>query len=246
MSLRPYLEHAGITLYHGDCREILHQLESETFDTVITDPPYLVSYAGRWDGSRSVIRGDSDPSWVVPVFTEIWRVLKKDSPCLTFYGWPQAELFLSAWKLIGYRPVSLIVLIKEQWGFGHFTRAQHEQVYLLAKGHPKKPRTALSDVLDWQQPSPQLHPNQKPLGAISKLVSAYTPPDAMILDPFCGSGTTLVAVRNWGRQAVGIEIDERFCEIAALRLSQEIFEFPPPVALAEQLRLPADGGTAQD
>jgi DNA modification methylase len=138
LPLRPYFEHAGITLYNGDCREVLPEFAAETFDTVITDPPYLVSYSGRWDGDRKIIHGDADPHWVHAAYAEMWRVSKPDSLCLTFYGWPNAETFLAAWKQIGYRPVSLIVFIKDRWGFGHFTRAQHEQMYLLAKGHPKR------------------------------------------------------------------------------------------------------------
>src|SRR5262245_38230541 len=108
MPLTPYVDHAGISLYHGDCREILPQLASESFDIVITDPPYLVSYSGRWGSDWRVIEGDSDidSDWVEPVFAELWRVLKPDSLCFTFYGWPQAETFLRAWKQAGLRPVT--------------------------------------------------------------------------------------------------------------------------------------------
>jgi DNA modification methylase len=225
MPLQPYFERDGITLYHGDCREILPELQSEGFDLVVTDPPYLVSYRGRWGENGDVIEGDSEPSWVQPVFAELWRLLKQDSLCLSFYGWPHAETFLANWKQIGFRPVSLIVLIKDRWGFGRFTRAQHEQAYLLAKGHPEKPVEAPSDVLDWEPIGSPLHPNQKPLGAISKLVAAYSPARSFILDPFCGSATTLVAARRLRLRAVGVEIEERFCETAALRLSQEVFDF---------------------
>ncbi len=226
MPLRPYFEDHSITLYHGDAREILPQLEPETFDMALTDPPYLVSYSGRWGSDLEIIQGDSESSWVEPVFTEIWRLLKPDSLCFSFYGWPHAETFLSTWKTIGFRPVSLIAFIKDRWGLGQFTRAQHETAYLLAKGRPRKPNAAISDVLDWEQTSPHLHPNQKPLRAISKVVSTYTSEHCRILDPFCGSGTTLIAARNLGRSAVGIELEERYCEIVALRFSQDVFTFP--------------------
>jgi DNA methylase len=99
-------------------------------------------------------------------------------------------------------------------------------VGIARKGHPAKPQGAISDVLEWHHVSPQLHANQKPLGAISKLLNCYSPEDAIVLDPFCGSGTTLVAARNSGRRAIGIEIEECFYEIAALRLSQQVLDFP--------------------
>ncbi len=233
----PYFENDGVTLYHGDCREILPELQFDSFDLVVTDPPYLVSYSGRWGSDQGLIEGDADSSWLLPVFAETWRVLKTDSLCLSFYGWPHADTFLSTWKQIGFRPVSHLALIKDRWGLGQFTRAQHEDAYLLAKGHPKKPDRAISDVFDWQGGGPLLHPNQKPLGAISKLIATYASELECILDPFSGSGTTLIAARNLGRHAVGIEIDERYCELAALRLSQQCFDFQEGITLPEQLQL---------
>ena len=78
----PYFEKDGITLFHGDCREILPQLPAESFGLVLTDPPYLVSYSGRWGGADDIIRGDSDPSWIRPVYRELWRLQQPDSLCL--------------------------------------------------------------------------------------------------------------------------------------------------------------------
>lgn len=226
MALTPYYEHDGITLYHGDSRELLPDLPSDSIDLVLTDPPYLVSYSGRWGGEGTIIKGDSDPTWVVPVYKQLFRILKPNSLCLTFYGWPQAEIFLSSWRQAGFRTISVFVLVKRRFGLGYFTRAQHEQAYLLAKGRPPKPVTVPSDVLVWENPSSPLHPNQKPIGAISTLVSSFSSTSSLILDPFCGSGTTLVAARMWGRRAIGIEIEERFCEVAAMRLSQHVLNFP--------------------
>jgi site-specific DNA-methyltransferase (adenine-specific) len=234
---KPYFEKDGIILYHGDCREILPELPPDSFDMVLTDPPYLVSYSGRWGSDWGVIEGDTDQCWVLPVYRELWRTLKPDALCATFYGWPSADIFFGAWNLIGFRPVSVLVLIKGRWGLGYFTRAQHEQAYLLAKGRPQKPQAAISDVLVWDDISHQVHPNQKPLGAISRLISIYSAERTSILDPFCGSGTTLVAARNLGRRAVGIELEERYCEVLARRLSQTVFHYREPIGPPEQLLL---------
>ena len=204
---------------------------------VLTDPPYLVSYSGRWGSDWGVIEGDANPGWVLPVYRELWRTLRPDSLCVSFYGWPSADVFFQVWASSGFRPVSVFVLIKERWGLGYFTRAQHEQAYLLAKGRPKKPAAAISDVLIWDDIGQQFHPNQKPLGAVSRLVSSFAVEGATILDPFCGSGPTLVAARNLGRRAVGIEIEERYCELAALRLSQQVIQFRESAAPPEQGQL---------
>jgi hypothetical protein len=153
--------------------------------------------------------------------------LKPNSFCANFYGWPYAEQFLAAWKLFGFRPVSHLVCIKNNIGLGYFSRSQHETAYLLAKGHPPRPEPAVSDVFTWEREPVTYHPAQKPLQVISRLIAAFTGEDALILDPFMGSGTTLVAARNLGRRAIGIEIDERYCDIAVQRLAQQVFDFRP-------------------
>ncbi len=84
MQLQPYFERDGITLYHGDCREILPEFADESFDLVLTEPPYLVFYRGRWGSDWGVIEGDSDPAWVLPVYRKRYRALKPDSLCITF------------------------------------------------------------------------------------------------------------------------------------------------------------------
>ena len=76
--MKPYFERDGIAIYHGDCREILQELPPESFDMVLTDPPYLVSYSGRWGSDRGLVEGDSDQSWVLPVYRGLWRALKPD------------------------------------------------------------------------------------------------------------------------------------------------------------------------
>lgn len=225
MALRPYYQREGITLYLGDNREILPQLRAESFDLAITDPPYLVSYSGRWGSDWEPIEGDSDPGWVLPCYSQLYRVLRPDSLCLTFYGWPHADIFLNSWRSVGFRPVSVCAFIKKRIGLGYFTRAQHELAYLLAKGRPKKPERAPSDVFEWEYSGEVFHPNQKPVGALARLIAAYTDDNSFVIDPFCGSGTTLLAARNCGVSAVGIEIEERFCEVAALRLSQQVLDF---------------------
>ena len=81
----------------------------------------------------------------------------------------------------------------------------------------------------------RLHPNEKPVSLLRYLLSKH--PARLIIDPFMGSGTTLVAVKELGRRAVGIEIEERYCEIAADRLAQEVFPFEEPFVQDEQIPL---------
>jgi DNA modification methylase len=78
---------------------------------------------------------------------------------------------------------------------------------------------------DSEQGQPRLHPTQKPLVLMEWIIGRYTEPEDVILDPFMGSATTLVAAKKCGHSAIGIEIEEKYCEIAAKRLSQEVFDF---------------------
>ena len=177
--------------------------------SLLTDPPYLVNYRGRWDGDRKTIVGDDDPSWLVPAFTEIWRVLKRDSFAISFYCWTcTADLFVGTFKATGFRPVSHLAFVKNVWGLGRFTRGQHETAYLLAKGRPKPPPRGISDVIEWERELDAVHPNQKPVAALYPLIAAYAPPGGVVLDPFMGSGSTLRAAKDFGLNAIGVEIEE--------------------------------------
>lgn len=221
----PYYDRHGITIHCGDCRDVMRSLVSESIDLVLTDPPYLVAYKGRWDGDKNQIAGDADPSWIQPAFSEIWRLMKPNSFCVSFYGWPHADTFLGIWKSIGFRPVSHLAFVKRQWGLGRFTRGSHETAYLLAKGSPAIPETAISDVIDWQRDEVAFHPNQKPVSALTPLIESYCPEAGIVLDPFMGSGSTLRAAKDLGVSAIGIEIEQRYCKKAVARMAQEVFAF---------------------
>lgn len=210
----------GITIYHGDCLQVLPTLPAESVDFVLTDPPYLVDYRGRWDGSRRAIVGDRDGNWVGPAFAEIYRVMKRDSFAVTTYGWPHSDLFVGTFRAIGFRLVSHIVFVKNVWGLGRFTRGRHETAFLLAKGRPPKPDRGIADVIEWTREEDAFHPNQKPVGALRPLIATYARLGGTVLDPFMGSGSTLVAAKELGNRAIGIEIEECYCRSAAGRLRQ--------------------------
>ena len=201
----------------GDCIEVMQDLPDRCVDLVVTDPPYLVSYTDR-EGRR--IANDDNSRGVEPAFAEVYRVLKPDSFCICFYGWNHAEKFLDAWKKAGFTPVGHFVWVKPYASKVGFARACHEQAYLLAKGHPRKPVDPPSDVLDWRYTGNKLHPTQKPVEALLPLIEAYSRRGDVVLDPFSGSGTTAVAARQLGRQPIGIEMDWNYCCVANERLMQ--------------------------
>jgi DNA modification methylase len=164
---------------------------------------------------------------LAPAFAEIYRVMKDGTFCVSFYGWPHADLFVGLWKQLGFRLISHLAFVKKVWGLGRFTRGQHETAYLLAKGHPRIPEDPISDTIEWEREPEALHPNQKPVAALSPLIAVFAPLQGTVLDPFMGSGSTLRAARDFGLSAIGIEIEHKYCRYAAERMAQGIL-FPWP------------------
>jgi site-specific DNA-methyltransferase (adenine-specific) len=205
-------------ILNGDCIEILKQMPNESIDLIVTDPPYLVNYTDR---SGRKIANDNTGQWLFPAFEQIFRVLKNHTFCISFYGWNNAEQFLTAWKSAGFVPVGHFVFVKRYASRTGYARAHHEQAYLLAKGNPAKPENPPADVFcNWRYTGNRLHPTQKPVEIILPLIEAYSRPNGIVLDPFAGSGTTVVAARKCHRQGIGIELNTRFCQVANYRLLQ--------------------------
>lgn len=208
-------------ILHSDCLNVMPQMANESIDFVATDPPYLVNYRPR-DGRRCA--GDDTDFWLEPAFREMYRVLKPDSFCATFYGWPWIERFMATWKECGFRPVSHITWLKSHCSREGYTRGFHEVGYLLAKGKPPRPKKPPPDVLPWEYTGNELHSNQKPVIAITPLVEAFSKPGDIVLDPFCGSGTTGVAAQLCNRRFVLIEKGWRHYQTAQERLSRDRLE----------------------
>lgn len=203
------------TVLHGDCTRILPQLPADSADFILTDPPYLVGYRDR---SGRTVKNDRNAEWLKPAFAGMHRVLKPNAFCVSFYGWNKADLFFEAWRAAGFRIVGHLVFRKRYSSGGAFLQYRHESAYLLAKGSPERPGKPLPDVLDWQYTGNRLHPTQKPVGSLKPLVEAFCPEGGLVLDPFCGSGSTLVAAAELGRDFFGIELDDAHHRTAYERL----------------------------
>jgi adenine-specific DNA-methyltransferase len=200
---------------HGDCIRVMRQMPDECVDMVLTDPPYVVNY--RASDGRSV-PNDDNTRWMFPAFSELYRVLKPNSYCVSFYGWGKADRFLSVWKECGFRPVGHFVWVKRYASRVRHVQMRHEQAYLLAKGEPKFPVCPPPDVLPWKYTGNRLHPTQKPVDSLTPLIEAFSKPHEIVLDPFAGSGSTGIAAWQCHRQFILIEKDETYYRAASHRL----------------------------
>ena len=207
----------------GDCTRLMADLDADSVDFVLTDPPYLVAYRDR---SGRTVANDDDDAWLGPAFRQIHRVMKDSTLCVSFYGWHKVDLFFAAWRAAGLTPVGHIVFRKSYTSARRLLQYQHEQAYLLCKGPTPRTSEPIPDVIDFPYSGNTLHPTQKPTEALEPLIHAFCPADGIVLDPFCGSGSTLLAAQNTGRRYVGIELDRAHHRTSCLRLGHASADLP--------------------
>jgi DNA modification methylase len=203
-------------IIHGNCLQVLPTLPNASIDAVITDPPYLGRYRDR---SGRTLANDDNPDVVAGVYAELYRVLTPDSFCVTFYGYPKLDAFVHAWTEAGFDTVGHIVWTKPYASSARFVRVTHESAYILAKGRPRKPERLLNDVQPWEYTGNVAHPTEKAVSVVMPLVETFSPRGGIVLDPFSGSGSTAVAAALSGRFYLGIELEEKYCQVARRRLA---------------------------
>lgn len=220
-----YYQDDLVTLYHGDCLE--HPEWWTGAGVLVTDPPYGISWDGvanysqgvrsdrKTSGNGNPIAGDNDLSARDKVL-EIW-------------GPNRAGIVFGTWKRP--RPQNTrhrLIWWKRGQAPGPANSAfmtQDEEIYILGEGWVKTAPPMRSVIETHEARSIEVqkigHPTPKPVGLMEILIERCPPPPpAVIADPFAGSGSTLVAAKLLGRKAIGVELEERYCEIAARRLSQ--------------------------
>lgn len=220
--MKPYYDEGGIQIYHGDCREILPNLR-RNIDAVITDPPYAVPTVVAQ--GRTVTRNLGDLSIIEAglglFLTAAFDLLRPTGRAFVFCD---GTSYPVVFRLVyGKFSTALLVWDKGQIGMGREFRKSHELIV-----HAWLPDTPIfadgigrPDVLTVPPVATEYrdHPAQKPVGLLHQLLAVA---GELVLDPFMGSGTTLRAAKDLGRRAIGIEIEERYCEIAAKRLAQSV------------------------
>ena len=233
--MKPYYEDAasGIVIYHGDCRELLPELKA---DVVVTDPPYGIALGAAFVRRAGREVGNGAGGWNESEDPFEWMALL--APTVEFFAAFQdrrrgadAE---NAARAAGFEPWHKFYLVKQApppTPRPTFVSAVEEA--LIARRPGAKWHGTGYEPNAWIGLTPNRrdeaqHPTQKPVEPMQRLVRCLAPPSGAVLDPFAGSGTTIVAAKLEGRRAIGIEIEERYCEIAAKRLAQSVLRFDAP------------------
>jgi site-specific DNA-methyltransferase (adenine-specific) len=206
--MKPYYEKDGIVIYNCDCREVLPFVGQ--FDLCLTDPPYGIDIASQpfnYQRAKGKEKEDWDESRPrADIFTTL-RTICKDQ---VFWGGNYfADLLPASRGWLCWRKPDRLPSMAD-YELAWTSRDMNSRMIEVTAADTNKERVG--------------HFCQKPLKVMTFSLSFF--PDARtIIDPFMGSGTTLVAAKQLCRKAVGIEINEKYCEIAALRLSQEVMDF---------------------
>ena len=230
--MTPYYSDASVTLYHGDCREVLPNIATKSVDLLLTDPPYGIGYvSGR--SQHGPIAGDDEATDLTPHLRLALRALRINRHFYVFGPLDIANLTVGATtELIwdkGRCPAGGNLSIPwggshERIAFGvwnpfpsqrgvgvHTVRLRRGSVLSVATGNTGR--------------GAQTHPTEKPVMLLRELIEASSRMGELVLDPFAGAGSTLIAAVQEGRRAIGIEIEEKYCEVIARRLSQPSLDF---------------------
>jgi DNA modification methylase len=214
----PYYEDENVTIFHGDCREIMPELD---FDVIVTDPPYGIGWSrgahpARSSAAHAGILNDHDTT----ARDEAHAISGHDRPAIMF-GSFYAPAPVNVKQILVWHKPNDAGVVGSTTGF----RRDAEPIYLCGditsrtvqwSSVLKSTRLSMKDIAQKSG-----HPHAKPEDVVRQLIELNA---GVVLDPFMGSGTTLRAAKDLGRKAIGIELDEQYCEIAANRMGQEVLD----------------------
>lgn len=215
----------SVQILQGDCIDVLRTVPPSSVDAVITDPPYGVDYQSshRSRGAFAKIANDERPFiWWLP---GAFRVLKDGGALLCFCHPHTQEQFRQAIEWAGFSIRSHVVWDREWHGMGDLRASfgpRHDIIWFATKGKFQFPSKRPVSVLRSRRidGAALTHPNEKPIDLMRQLIEAVTPAGGTVLDPFAGSGATLIAARDLGRPSIGIELSPDYVAAIQSRLDQ--------------------------
>lgn len=216
----------GWTLHQGDCLEILKTLPDESVDAVITDPPYGIDYqsARRTDKTEWKPKIANDKRPFVWWLHDAYRITKPAGCLMCFCRWDVQEAFRQAIEWSGFKVESQIIWDRKIHGMGDLKKQfapQHDVIWFATKGDFSFPGNRPQSIISIPRvdSGSLVHPNEKPIELMKYLISCVTQKGNTVVEPFAGSGSTLDASEQLGRNSIGIELSPEYCEVIRRRMA---------------------------
>jgi len=204
-------------IHCGDCLELMKEMPDNSVDCIITDPPYGINYLSNYYKDKNPHKPiENDDTLFLP-FDELWRILKPTGCMFVFFSHKV--------PLINDKIKNVLIWVKNNWTagdlYGDFGN-QYECIAFIPKKEFKLKSKRYSNIWNFDRVPPHklLHPTQKPIKLLQRIIKASSNQGDLILDPFMGSGTTAVACKQTDRRFIGIEISQEYVDIANKRLKQ--------------------------
>ena len=220
-----------IKLYKDDCLEVMKTIANESIDLIITDPPYLIKYKTNYRKNKthdfcSEILNDDNYALISNYIKECYRILKDNTAMYMFCNCDRVDYFKQELEKTGFKIKNMIIWVKNNWTAGDLKAQfgkQYEILFLVNKGRCLFNGKRITDVWNFDRVSgnKQVHQNQKPLDLLEQCILKHSKENDVVFDGFMGSGSTGIACKHTNRRFIGIELDDKYFEIAKKRIEEE-------------------------
>lgn len=210
------------SIYNADCIDVLKKIDNTSIDLIVTDPPYGIDLtpqrnSGKFNNTKVI--NDNNLDWLPSVVLEYSRILKPNCAGYIFCNWQNYDVFKQEFQK-EFTIKNCIVWDKDWLGIGNNWRPNHEFIMLITNGKFQTKSNNKTNIIKQRRLSSQkmTHSCEKPVALLENLIIESSNENDLVLDTFCGTGSTLIACKNTNRKYIGVELDTSYFEIAKSKL----------------------------
>lgn len=214
-----------VTLWHGDCLELMKNIPDGSVDLVLTDPPYGMAFKSNYRKEKyNEIKNDKSLEWLEKYVGECFRILKYNTAVYFLCSWHNVDVFKQAIEK-KFKIKNILIWEKNNTSMGDLKASyapKYEMIIFAHKGRKLLNGFRYADIIKANRTGNKLHPTEKPVDLLELFIKNSSDENAVVFDGFMGSGSTGVACVNTNRRFIGIELDEGYFNIAKKRIEEAI------------------------